>query len=149
VTPGPCPLRTTHLLSWIDVPAALIRNVPLPRLINFPLGQVVTEHAAMEELIAAVSSLPLGVRVDPHCLVLGGIPPTDSKPAIFQLAVASRPGVRRPEPPTDPLRVEVSAPRPGGGPLKASVDSHAVIMAIVTISPALRKIRTPKHGFDD
>src|ERR1700722_1726038 len=90
VTPGPCPRTEMLLLIRAVVPCPDSRNVPAPSTTTCPTGQ-----ALMAACMALVSSPPLGDSVGPHCVVRVGMPPMDSRPALAQLALASRLGVSK------------------------------------------------------
>src|SRR5580700_9492746 len=63
-------------------------KVPAERLTTWPSGQALT---AFWMLVVSSAPLPLGLTVA-QTLVRFGMPPVDSMPAIFQLALASRSG---------------------------------------------------------
>src|SRR3954451_333261 len=84
VLPAPAPRTVTPLLSSTELPSPIV-NVPAPSCTTWPAGQL-----AMAVLMLAVSfwPAPRGVIVA-QTVVRFGMPPTDSMPAIFQLALAS------------------------------------------------------------
>src|SRR6516162_2124271 len=81
VVPGPEPRNVMLLLTKTKLPSAMV-NVPGLRSTTCSDG-----HAAMALLIFVESSPPLGLRVA-QTVVLFGIPPTESMPAICQFALA-------------------------------------------------------------
>jgi hypothetical protein len=122
VLPGPAPRRVTLWLSMMNLPSPIV-NVPAESETTWPAGQ-----ALIAFWISAVSSLvpPSGLTVA-HATVRFGMPPTESSPAFFQFAVASRSDGSRP---------------PGGSelPLEASLSEHDAVL------PPLLPAQFHDHG---
>src|SRR6516162_9143095 len=95
VVPGPEPRNVMLLLTKTKLPSATV-NVPGLRSTTCSDG-----HAAMALLMFVESSPPLGPRVA-QTVVLLGIPPTESMPAICQFALALLSAGRTFPPPPEP-----------------------------------------------
>src|SRR5690348_9578892 len=94
VVPGPEPRNVMLLLIKTKLPSATV-NIPGLRSTTCP-----DEHAVMALLMFVESSPPLGLRVA-QIVVLFGIPPTESMPAIRQFALALLSAGRTPSPPPE------------------------------------------------